>query len=166
MPWLRRDVDVNNSNWLKVERSSAIRDCDFTLEVEGLLVGVFYSLSGGEIEVANVKHDIVFASGASTTLFNPGTTSYSPISLSRGFGNYMELYDWLMQASNGNIIAARRNASIVMTKYGKPSLRWDLSNAWPTKLSSFALTQKSGSRVGIARLNMTLVAEAIEFVPA
>ena len=162
MPWLRRDVDVGTHNWLEVERSSAIRDCDFALEVEDLLVAVFYALDGGDIEIANIKHDVVFATGSSTTLFNPGTTSYAPLSLSRGFGNYMELYNWLMQASNGHIIAARRNASIVMSKFGEPVLRWDLTNCWPTKLSSFGFSMQT--RTGIARLAVTLVAEAIEFV--
>ena len=162
MPWLRRDVDTSSYNLLEAERSSLVRDCDFALEVEGLLVAVFYSLSGGEIEVANITHDVVFASGSSTTLFNPGTTSYAPLSLSRGFGNYMELYGWLMQASNGHIIAARRNASIVMSKSGDPMFRWDLSNCWPTKLSSFGFDMKE--RVAVARLAVTLVAEAIEFV--
>jgi phage tail-like protein len=164
MPWLRRDVDVDADQWLKVERSAAIRDCDFVLEVEGMMVGVFYSCSGGDIAVAKITHDITYESGSSTTLFFPGTTSFGEISLSQGWGNYMQLYNWLMQASEGHIIAARRNASIIMLKKKEPKVRWDLENAWPIKLAGFSVTTVAGTTTAITKLNVTIVAETISYV--
>lgn len=164
MPLLRRDADVDTSNLMRIERSSAIRDCDFLLEVEGLLVGVFYSCSGGDIAVTKITHDITYESGASTTLLIPGTTSFGEISLSQGWGNYMAIYNWLMQASEGHIIAARRNASIIMLKKKEPKVRWDLYNAWPVKLSGFSVTMKAGTKTSITKLNVTIAAETIEYV--
>ena len=164
MPLLRRDADVDTSDLRRIEGSSAIRDCDFLLEVEGLLVGVFYSCSGGDIAVTKITHDITYESGSSTTLFFPGTTSFGEISLSQGWGNYMEIYNWLMQASNGHIIAARRNASIIMLKKKVPKVRWDLENAWPVKLSGFSVTMKAGTRTGITKLSVTIAAETITYV--
>lgn len=161
MPWLRRDEEEENLGW-KGSTLHAL-DCDFYLFVEGLLTGVFSSIQGGEIEIARITHDVVFESGTSTTLFIPGATSFSPIELKRGFANYADLYNWLMQASNGHIIQARRNGSIEMRKHSVPKLRWNFYNAWPTKLASFAVTQQAGSAVSIARVSLTIAAEAIEY---
>jgi phage tail-like protein len=164
MPWLRRDVDIDTYTWLEVERSSAIRDCDFVLEVEGMMVGVFYSCSGGDIAVAKIGHDITYESGSSTTLLFPGTTSFGEITLSQGWGNYMELYNWLMLASEGHIIAARRNASIIMLKKKEPKVRWDLENAWPVKLSGFSVTTVAGTTTAITKLYVTIASETISYV--
>jgi phage tail-like protein len=140
-----------------------LTECDFHLLVEDKLTGIFTSLTGGDMEISVIKHDIVFETGSSTTLFIPGPISFSPINLSRGFGNYRELFSWLSESVNGDIIRARRSGSIVMVRQGDHILRWNFYNAWLSKLSSFALTQKEGSTVKIARLAATIVAETIEY---
>jgi phage tail-like protein len=159
--------------------SLRIANCNFQLLIEDVLTGVFYSLSGGEIEVGLIKHDVVFESGSSSTLFIPGPTSFSPFTLSRGFADYVNLYNWLMAASNGDIIRARRNGTIKMhrnatsedvdnriaTKVGEwvPVLQWHFDKAWPTKLASFGSFLNDGTTTAIARVSVTLVAESISY---
>ena len=131
--------------------------------MDGKVTGYFYNLQGGDIEVAVIKHDVVFGTGASSTLFIPGATSYSPLTLSRGFANYITLYNWLMEASSGDIIQARRSGTIEGRKYGVAVARWNLFNAWPTKLVSYGFQTVSGTQSTVARVTLTLVAESIEY---
>jgi phage tail-like protein len=140
-----------------------MKDCDFLLEVEGLWLGAFGSLSGGDMAVAKITHDITYETGASTTLLIPGTTSFGEISLSQGFGDYMRLYEWFWLASNGHIIAARRNATIQMFSQKVLVLQWHLENAWLTKLSSFTSLMVEGSTTKKARLGVTIAAETITY---
>jgi phage tail-like protein len=134
---------------------------EYHLEIEGLLVGVFETLSGGDMAITTIEHDIVYESGASTTLLIPGTTSFGPFTLSRGFANYPELYAWFMLASSGRIVQARRNGSIIMQRYGQRYMQWDFDNAWPTKLSSFSFNMYKGSK---ARVAITIAPETITLV--
>lgn len=159
--------------------SLRIANCNFQLLIEGVLTGVFYSLSGGEIEVGLIKHDVVFESGSSSTLFIPGPTTYSPFTLNRGFADYTSLYTWQMAASYGDIIRARRNGTIKMHRNATsddvqnglassvgewiPVLQWHFDNAWPTKLQSFGSFMNEGTTTAIARVAITLVAESIEY---
>lgn len=162
MPFLRRDLDEQ----LSLGRTPQgfgydLLTYEFHLEVQGLLVGVFERLTGGEIEIAHIEHDIVYESGASTTLFIPGTTSFAPFTLERGFANYQELYNWFALASNGRIVQARRDGSVFMKRHGETYLQWDFQNAWPIKLSGFSMNQYVDSQK--ARIAITIAAEFIEF---
>ncbi len=152
---------------------------EFHLLVEDKLTGVFYAMSGGEITVNVIRHDVVFETGASTTLLIPGPTSFGDIQLYRGFANYVELYSWLKQASDGDIIGARRNGTIQMKKWATKAdvdkglakavgdwivgVQWHFYNAWPTKLASFGSFMNEGTTTKVARVELTLVAETIEF---
>jgi phage tail-like protein len=136
---------------------------EFELVVEGKLTGMFQSLGGGAISIAQIKHDVVFETGLSTTLVIPGATSFGAFKLSRGYANYAELYLWLMEASNGRIIQARRDGSIKMVRRGYPLLQWDFFNAWPIELTSFGYNQFTGK--SSARVAIKIQAESIEYVP-
>ncbi|HEY9076336.1 MAG TPA: phage tail protein [Anaerolineaceae bacterium] len=143
---------------------SELLDVSYQLSVDSIQVGSFYSLSGGEVEITVIRHPVVYPSGEAATLFIPGPTSFSPITLGRGYGNSAELYNWFVQASNGDIAHARRNGSITLSGYVngvyKPIVVWDLIGMWPTKLSGFEQNQYSGANT--AKLSITLVAESIE----
>jgi len=162
MPFLRRDLDDE----LSLGRTSQgfgydLLTYEFHLEVQGLLVGIFERLTGGDIEIARIEHDIVYESGASTTLFIPGTTSFAPFTLERGFANYYELYNWFNLASNGRIVQARRDGSVFMKRNGETYLQWDFKNAWPVKLAGFSFNQYVDAQK--ARIAITIAAEFIEF---
>jgi phage tail-like protein len=171
----------NRTLELGADLSGSLRltDYSFHLTVDDMLTGVFYAMSGGDIEIALVKHDVVFESGASTTLIIPGATSFDPVTLSRGFANYNVLWTWLMLASNGHTVDARRSGSIEMKGWATQSdvdaglagalgdwvtkVKWNFYNAWPSKLSSFGSATSSGTVSTVARVSVTLVVEAIEY---
>jgi phage tail-like protein len=162
MPFLVQDSTARHLGASAHDFGMDIMEYEFNLTVEGKLTGIFQRMLGGKIEIATISHDIVYENGSSTSLLIPGTTSFEPIKLERGFANYQELYNWLMEASNGRIIQARRDGSIEMTRRGQTLLRWDFSGAWPTSLSGFSSNQYTGSKK--ANISITIAVEAIEYV--
>ena len=139
-------------------------DVFYTLDVNQTRLASFDSLSGGEIEIGVIKHNVVYESGEYVTMFLPGPTQYAPIVLERGYGNTKELYNWFVQANLGKIASARKNVTITLNipKDGSftPMVSWNLINAWPSKISGFSSNQESNAR--LARFSITLMAESIE----
>ncbi|MBN1177969.1 MAG: phage tail protein [Anaerolineae bacterium] len=162
MPFLVRPSSTKSLGPSAHDFGADLLEYEYKLTVEGKVTGFFQRMTGGKIEVGTISHDIVYENGTSTTLFIPGTTSFEPITLERGFANYQELYNWLMEASYGRITQARRDGSIEMTRRGQPLLRWDFSGAWPTTLSGFSLNQYQDATK--ARVSITIAVEAIEYV--
>ena len=161
MPFLVQDSQTKNLGPSAHDFGYDLLEYEYMLTVEGKVTGFFQRLTGGKIEIATVSHDIVFEDGSSTTLFIPGATSFEAFTLERGFANYNELYDWFSEASNGRIIQARRNGSVVMTRHGEPMLWWNFTNAWPTKLAGFNYNQYADAQK--ARVAITIAAEGITY---
>jgi phage tail-like protein len=165
MAWFQRN-DPSQVGLGDRWRSSELADIHYHLEVGGLLAGYFHSMAGGDMEVSMIKHDITYESGESTTLLIPGPTSFSPIVMSKGFGDYDIIWGWFSAASLGNIIHARRNGSITLNKKVPTGyeavVRWDFNNAWLQKVTGFSYNQYTGS--GTAKLKLYIVPESIEMV--
>ena len=124
----------------------------------------FYKLTGGEMEIGRASHDIVYESGESTTLLIPTTISFAPITLSKGIAASGTWYNWFALATYGHIWKARFNPTITAFAFieGKYSeiIRWNLTNAWISKISGFDTNQYVAGSV--SQFSITLVAEAIE----
>jgi phage tail-like protein len=135
----------------------------YALEIEGIQVGIFDKISGGEVSIDVVAHNVVYENGGFATLQIPGPVKNTPITLESGFGNTLELYNWFTQASSGDIFGARKNATITLSAYVEneytPVIRWNLINVWPSKISGLDFTQQTTDR---ARFSITLVCESIE----
>ena len=155
-------------------KGDALTNVNYALEINGLVSGYFGSLTGGAMEIAVIGHDVVFETGDSTTLFIPGPISFAPISLSRGFAFNEELYNWLNASVQGDTINARRNGSITLNEKTPvrdgngnvvridymPVVRWNLYNAWLSKIDGFKKNAFVDTKV--AALSITIVAETIE----
>ncbi len=135
----------------------------YTLEVEGVQVGLFDRISGGEVEIDVIQHPVVYENGGFHTLMITGPRKNHPITLESGYGSTAELYKWFAQAAQGDITGARKNATISLHSYveGKyqPVIQWHLINTWPSKLSGFDFGQQTTDR---AHFSITLVCESIE----
>ena len=151
----------------------ATLDINYTLEIDGLLAGHFLSLKGGDMEISVISHDVTFETGDSTTLMIPGPISFSPITLSRGFGFNEQLYRWLDASVKGDTIQARRNGTITLNQRGSqgsggspgtyaPVVTWNLFDAWLMKISGFGMNQYVGA--SYATMTIVIVAETIERV--
>jgi phage tail-like protein len=138
----------------------------YTLDIDKTQLATFTSLSGGEVELKVINHNIVYESGENRTLLIPGPTHFSPIVLEYGFGNTKELYNWFVLASNGKISSARKNVTITLNAFSdgkyEPQVSWNLTNAYPTKISGFESDQSQTARM--ARFSITIMAEGIERV--
>lgn len=141
-------------------------DVNYTLDIDQTQLATFSSLSGGEVEINVIKHNVVYESGEFRTLLIPGPTHSSPVVLEHGYGNTNELYNWFVLASNGKISAARKNVTITLNafKNGKYEalVSWNLINTFPTKVSGFESNQAQSAKT--ARFSITLLAETIERV--
>ncbi len=165
-PW----AQPNNLSFGERWRKDEMVDVHYQLEVEGLVAGYFLSMEGGDMDIAMIKHDVVYETGDSSTLLIPGPTTFHPINLQKGFGDYAVLYNWFAAASSGDINYARRNGSITMNKKvssGGTSayeavIRWDFANAWLQKLSGFRYNQFQAALT--AQLRLWIVPESIEMV--
>ncbi|TLN14220.1 phage tail protein [bacterium] len=135
----------------------------YSLEIEGVQVGVFDRISGGDTEIDVIQHAVVYENGGFATLMLPGPRKNQPVVLESGYGNTAELYHWFEQAARGDIFSARRNATISLNAFVdgeyQPVIQWHLLNVWPAKLSGVTLGQQGTDR---ARFSITLVFETIE----
>jgi phage tail-like protein len=135
----------------------------YALEIDGVQWGIFERISGGEMEVEVIQHNVVYENGGFATLHIPGPHRLSPIVLESGFGNTGDLYHWFTLVRDGDIAKARKNATISLNAFvdGKYQavVQWHLINTWPSHISGLDLEQSHTER---ARFSITLVAEAIE----
>ena len=108
----------------------------FTLDFGGKISGAFRECTGlgSENEVVEEK-----SSGPDGKLILKkitGRMKYNNITLKRGITSSMDMWDWRKMVEKGDIQSARINCSIIMhAQDGTPMARWDLINAWPSKLT-------------------------------
>ncbi len=135
----------------------------YSLEIEGVQVGVFDRISGGDTEIDVIQHRVVYENGGFATLMLPGPRKNQPVVLEGGYGKTVELYHWFEQAARGDIFSARRNATISLNAFVdgeyQPVIQWHLLNVWPSRLSGMTLGSHNTER---ARFTITLVFETIE----
>lgn len=106
---------------------------NFRVEIDGLTAASFKECSGLDSTTSSGG----YREGTDGTLAQrqlPGLLSFSSISLKRGVTNDHTLWDWRNQVASGNL--QRRDLSIVLLDdKGEDKIRWNISNAWPTKWS-------------------------------
>ncbi len=138
----------------------------YTLDVDNARLAQFDAISGGDVRISTIKHNVVYPSGELRTILLPGPTQYEQVKLERGFGNTKELYNWFVETNNGVMSKAKRHVTITLhvPKNGKysPLVSWNLLNAFPVAISGFDGNQQGESQ--ISRFSITIVAEVIERV--
>ncbi len=106
------------------------RAYNFNLLIQGI-VGHFMECSGLEVEVT----PIFYREGGAGQVVHAltGPTTYNAVTLTYGVTSTAELWEWLMSAINGKV--QRRNVTIALLDSSGTTemLRWDLTNAWPSK---------------------------------
>ena len=103
---------------------------NFTVEIDGITVASFKSVSGFDSTVETVE----FREGGDPTMRKlPGRSSYTNVQLKRGLTDDLTLYNWHKSGLNGAVI--RKNVSIIVYDRSgtKPVATWTLKRAWPTK---------------------------------
>lgn len=132
------------------------RAYNFKLQIQGVNEGHFTACSGLDIEVEAIPYR---EGGVGQVVHQiPGQVIYGAITLSYGLTASNELFQWLLTAVRGTV--ERRNVSILMLDSGGTTevLRWDLTNAWPSRWCGAPLDAQSHE---VAIESLTLVCETI-----
>jgi len=138
---------------------------DLVVPDRGGSVGFFGKVTGGSISLTVIEYTLN-QYGGSQGIYIPGATAFEPVTLSQGVGTNMTFWNWWVDIANGqNHTANRINASIIA--YGpvtdeatstKKYAQWDLTDAWPSKISGFNFAATGDRVFGIS---VTLMVEEI-----
>lgn len=107
----------------------------FGLEVDGAPLGFFRSVAGLGSE--NEVTEFIASDGSVRKL--PGRLRYFNVTLERGLTADLTLVGWRDQVESGDFAAARKNASVILYDSSLTVIaRWQLHDAWPSKLEALA----------------------------
>jgi phage tail-like protein len=123
----------------------------FLVEIAGIQQASFMECTGlgSHIEVVEYREGGDVASVRKLA----GRVSYPDIVLKWGVTDSQELYKWHLQAIQGQV--QRKNGSVVLLDaQGNEKLRWNFSNAWPSKWDGPTLNAM-GNDVAIESLTLT-----------
>lgn len=116
----------------------------FGLDLSGKVAGWFTECSGLGSENEVVEHKVVTEDGKQVIQKIPGRLKWSDITLKRGITAEMDIWEWRKLVEDGDMSSARTNCTVTMYDANlQPKARWDLVNAWPSKVTG--PTQKSDS---------------------
>jgi phage tail-like protein len=124
----------------------------FGVEFQGKVQGAFRECTGlgSENEVVESKQ----SNGNFVLQKLPGNMKFNNITLKRGITSAMDMWKWRKLVEQGNVKDARVNGSIIMYNHeGKEVARWNLVNAWPSKLTGPA-PNAANNEVGVEELEI------------
>ena len=124
--------------------------CNFLVEIDGITQAGFQECSGLDSQTASVD----YREGGDPNHVRklPGLNSFTPISLKRGITDSDGLWKWRLTAVDGK--AERRNGSVVLLDdKGTEKLRWNFSNAWPSKWTGPAFSS-TGNAIAVETLEI------------
>ena len=124
---------------------------NFLVEIDGITQAGFQECGGLDSQTATID----YREGGDPRHVRKlaGLNSFSPISLKRGITDSDELWKWHQTAVAGK--AERRNGSVVLLDdSGVEKLRWNFTNAWPSKWSGPAFNS-TGNAVAVETLEIT-----------
>jgi phage tail-like protein len=128
----------------------------FRIEIDGPVevTGYFTEVSGIGSEHEVVEQPLTDEQGTSIIQKMPGRLKWEDVVLKRGITADLGIWDWRQKVEEGQMDQARANCSVVMMDTnGQDVARWDLVNAWPSKVTG--PTPKSDSNeYGIEEMNV------------
>ncbi len=108
----------------------------FVLDFQGAVGGAFMEVSGIGSENEVIEAKSTGAKGHDYIVKVPGRLKWTEITLKRGITDVMDMWQWRGVVEAGEMAKARKNCSITMyDRNYKPAARWDLVNAWPSKIT-------------------------------
>ena len=132
-------------------RVDPYRGFNFLVEIDGIAQAGFQEVSGLDATTAPV--DYREGNDPAHVRKLTGLNTYSAISLKRGITDSDELWKWRQTVIDGK--TQRKNGSIVlMDEAGAEKLRWNFSNAWPSKWTGPAFNATS-TAVAVEALEIT-----------
>lgn len=132
-------------------RTDPYRGFNFLVEIDGITQAGFQEVSGLDANTDAV--DYREGTDPNHVRKLTGLNTFSPITLKRGITDSDELWKWRQTVIDGK--TQRRNGSIVLRdETGKDKLRWNFSEAWPSKWTGPSFNSTS-TAVAIETLEIT-----------
>lgn len=133
------------------------RAYNFKLEIRGVTEAHFTACSGLCVEIDAIEYRE--AGHGEVILKIPGQVHYGDVTLQFGLTKSTEIWKWLMTAVQGKV--QRKNVSVIMVDADGVTevLRWNLSNAWPSKWQGASLNALCQE---VAIESITLVFDGLE----
>ena len=132
-------------------RVDPYKNFHFLVEIEGITQAGFSECSGFGSEVEVIEYREGGEQVAVRKL--PGRVRYPNITLKWGVTDSRELYNWHRAVLQGQI-QRKHGAIILLDDAGNPNVKWNFSNAWPSKWEGPDLCAK-GNDVAIETLVIT-----------
>jgi phage tail-like protein len=142
MPGIGAHIGLSIATGLPDLRVDPYQACNFIVEIEGLLVGGFTSVTGLEIEVET--HE--YREGGQNEFVHrfAGATRHPPLVLRHGLSPIDGLWGWHQDVAGGEI--TRRNGTIYLLNRSQvPVLWWHFREALPLKWGGPELQADSAS---------------------
>lgn len=132
-------------------RVDPYRGFNFLVEIDGITQAGFQEVGG--LDSSTDPVDYREGTDPNHVRKLTGLNKFSPISLKRGITDSDELWKWRDSAVAGK--PERKNGSIVLLdETGAEKLRWNFSNAWPSKWTGPSFNSTS-TAVAIESLEIT-----------
>jgi phage tail-like protein len=132
-------------------RVDPYRGFNFLVELDGISQAGFQECSG--LDASTDPVDYREGSDPNHVRKLSGLNKYSAISLKRGITDSDELWKWRQTVIDGK--TERKSGSIVLLdEAGTEKLRWNFSNAWPSKWTGPAFSS-TGNSVAVETLELT-----------
>lgn len=127
----------------------------FSVEFQGQVRGAFRECTGFGSENEVVESKASGPKGEFVIKKIPGRMKWNNITLKRGITDAMDMWTWRALVEQGKITEARVNALITMySTDGQAIARWELVNAWPSKLSG-PTANATNNEVALEELEIT-----------
>lgn len=132
-----------------------IGNFNFKVEIEGVTVGPFSVVEGFE----STTEVIEFRDGDSLAIRKrPGLTSYSNITLKRGYTGSTELWQWYKATADG--LVERKAGSIILLSSNFEEIeRYNFFEAWPMRYKNYEV---EGNGSGVLVEEIEIAVEKIE----
>lgn len=132
-------------------RVDPYRGFNFLVEIDGITQAGFQEVTG--LDAATPSVDYREGTDPNHVRKLSGLNTYSAISLKRGITDSDELWKWRQTVIDGK--TERRNGSIVLLdEAGAEKIRWNFTNAWPSKWTGPSLNATS-TGVAVEALELT-----------
>jgi phage tail-like protein len=127
----------------------------FGVEFQGKVTGAFRECTGLGSENEVVEYKASGEKGEFVIHKVPGRLKWNNVTLKRGITDDVKMWEWRKDVELGKMEAARKHGSIKMfNQEGTEMARWDLINAWPSKLTGPSANAGS-NEVGIEEMELT-----------
>jgi phage tail-like protein len=130
---------------MSIQPGDALAAHNFGLQIDGVTIEYLQEVSGLSMEQDVIEYQQVSADGKPITKKMPGVKKAGECTVTRGMTESAAFTEWINDSIAGDMSNARKNATIIVMDYqNKPVKRYNMRNAWCSKVES------SGSKAGDA----------------